>query len=126
MAQDIHTTLHVRIKEGKIEEFKRLVEEMGKAVENNESGAKRYQFYLNDNETQCVLNESYVNLEAVLNHLKSTAFLTTFPKIFNICKIERFEVFVDIHEWKLIKVLLMKALAQMGGVNYHFLTGFSR
>ncbi len=126
MAQDIHTTLHVRIKEGKIEEFKRLVEEMGKAVENNESGAKRYQFYLNDNETQCVLNESYVSLEAVLNHLKSTAFLTTFPKIFNICKIERFEVFVDIHEWKLIKVLLMKALAQMGGVNYHFLTGFSR
>ena len=54
------------------------------------------------------------------------AFLTIFPKIFNICKIDRFEVFVDINEWKLIKVLLMKALAQMGGVNYHFLTGFSR
>ena len=39
MAQDIHTTLHVTIKEGKIEEFKRLVEDMGKAVENNEPGA---------------------------------------------------------------------------------------
>jgi len=126
MAQDIHTTLHVTIKEGKIEEFKRLVEDMGKAVENNEPGAKRYQFYLNDDEKQCVLNESYVNLEAVLNHLKGAAFLTIFPKIFNICKIDRFEVFVDINEWKLIKVLLMKALAQMGGVNYHFLTGFSR
>lgn len=126
MTQDIHTTLYVTIKEGKIEEFKRLIEEMGKAVENNEPGAKRYQFYLNDDETQCVLNESYVNIEAVLNHLKSVALLTIFPKIFNICKIDRFEVFVDIHEWKLIKVLLMKALAQMGGVNYHFLTGFSR
>jgi quinol monooxygenase YgiN len=54
MAQDIHTTLYATIKEGKIEEFKRLVEEMGKAVENNELGAKRYQFYLNDDETQCV------------------------------------------------------------------------
>jgi Uncharacterized conserved protein len=126
MAQEIHTTLYVTIKEGKIEEFKRLIEEMGKAVENNEPGAKRYQFYLNDNETQCVLNESYINLESVLAHLKGHAFLTIFPKIFNICKINRFEVFVDIHEWKLIKVLLMKALAQMGGVSYHFLTGFSR
>jgi len=126
MAQDIHTTLYVTIKEDKIEEFKRLVEEMGNAVENNELGAKRYQFYLNDDETQCVLNESYVNLEAVLAHLKGHAFLTIFPKIYNICKIDRFEVFVDINEWKLVKVLLMKALAQMGGVNYHFLTGFSR
>ena len=61
-----------------------------------------------------MLNESYVNLEAVLAHLKGHSFLTIFPKIFNICKIE----------WKLIEVLLMKALAQMGGVNYHFLTGF--
>jgi quinol monooxygenase YgiN len=126
MAQEIHTTLYVTIKEGKIEEFKRLIEEMGKAVENNEPGAKRYQFYLNDDETQCVLNESYINLESVLAHLKGHAFLTIFPKIFNICKIVRFEVFVDINEWKLIKVLLMKALAQMGGVSYHFLTGFSR
>jgi quinol monooxygenase YgiN len=126
MAQDIDTTLHVTIKEGKIEEFKRLVADMGKAVENNEPGAKRYQFYLNDDETQCILNESYANLEAVLAHLNGVAFLTKFPKIFSICKIDRFEVFVDINEWKLVKVLLMKALAQMGGVNYHFLTGFSR
>ena len=126
MAQDIHTALHVTIKEGEIEEFKRLVEDMGEAVENNELGTKRYQFYLNEDETQCVLNESYVNLQAVLAHLKGVAFLTKFPKIYNICKIDKFEVFVDINEWKLVKILLMKALAQMGGVNYHLLAGFSR
>ena len=51
MAQDIHTTLHVTVKEGKIEEFNRLVEEICKAVEDNEPGAKRYQFFLNDDET---------------------------------------------------------------------------
>ena len=60
------------------------------------SGIKRYQFYLNEDETQCVLNESYINLEAVLAHFKGGAFLTIFPKIFNICKIDRVEVFVDI------------------------------
>lgn len=81
MAQEIHTTLYVTIKEGKLEEFKILVEDMGIAVESNEPGASRYQFYLNDDETQCVLNESYVNLEAVLAHLKGHTFLTIFPKI---------------------------------------------
>jgi quinol monooxygenase YgiN len=126
MAQQIDTTLHVTIKEGKIEEFKRLVEEMSKAVENNEPGTKRYQFYLNEDETQCVLNESYVNLQAVLAHLKGVPFLTIFPKIYNICKIDKVEVFVDMNEWKLMKVLLMKALAQMGGLNYHLLAGFTK
>ena len=120
MAQDIHTTLHVTVKEGKIEEFNRLVEEMCKAVEDNEPGAKRYQFFLNDDETQYVLNESYVNIEAVLAHLKGAAVQIILPKIFNICKINRFEVFGDVTDE------LMKTLAQMGGVNYHFLNGFSR
>ena len=82
MAQGVDTTLHVTIKEGKIEEFKRLVEDMGKAVENNEPGAKRYQFYLNDDETQCVRNESYINLEAIRAHVTGVAFLTDISKDF--------------------------------------------
>jgi len=126
MVQGVDTTLHVTIKEGKIEEFKRLVEDMSKAVEINEPGAKRYQFYLNDDETQCVLNESYINLEAIRAHVTGVAFLTIFPKIFNICKIDRFEVFVDMKERKLLKEFLMKALEHMGALNYHFLAGFSR
>ena len=120
MTQDIHITLHVTVKEGKIEEFNRLVEEICKAVEVNEPGAKRYQFFLNDDENQYVLNESYVNIEAVLAHLKGAAVQIILPKIFNICKINRFEVFGDVTDE------LMKTLAQMGGVNYHFLNGFSR
>ncbi len=45
---------------------------------------------------------------------------TILPKIFDACKINRFEVFGEINDD------LIKALAQMGGMNYHFLTGFSR
>jgi quinol monooxygenase YgiN len=120
MTHGVDTTLQVTVNEGQIQEFKNLVAEMGKAVEENEPGAKGYQFYLNEDETQCILNESYVNLEAVLAHLKGVAAQTILPKIFNICKINRFEVFGDVNDE------LMKALAQMGGVNYHFLTGFSR
>lgn len=98
MAKDIHTTLSVTIKEGKIEEFKRLIEEMGKAVENNEPGARRYQFYMNNDETQCVVNESYAGLEAIDAHLKGVASQTILPKIFNIIKINRFEEFGDIND----------------------------
>ena len=118
MAQ-IDTTLNVTVKEGRKEEFKKLGEEMSKAVENSEPGTKRYQFFLNDDQTQCVVNESYVNLEAALAHLKGIASQTILPKIFDACKINRIEVFGEINDD------LMKALAQMGGVNYHFLTGFS-
>ena len=46
---------------------------MRKAVENNEPSTTRYQFFLNDDQTQCVVNESYVNLEAALAHLKGIA-----------------------------------------------------
>jgi quinol monooxygenase YgiN len=120
MAQDIHTTLHVTVKEGKIKEFTRLVEEMSKAVEDNEPGAIRYQFFLNKDETQCILNESYVNIEAVLAHLKGAAVQIILPKILNICKIDRFEVFGDVTDE------LLKTLSKVGGVNYHFLNGFSR
>ena len=119
MAQ-IDTTLNVTIKEGSKEEFKRLSEEMSKVVENNEPGTTRYQFFLNDDQTQCVVNESYVNLEAALAHIKGVASQTILPKIFDTCKINRLEVFGKINDD------LMKALTQMGGVNYHFLTGFSR
>jgi quinol monooxygenase YgiN len=126
MAQEIDTTFHVTINQGKIEEFKGLVEKLTKAVEDNEAGTKRYQFYLNEDETQCILKESYQNLQAALAHLRGFAFLTIFPKIFKICKVDKIEVFVDINDWKLMKVLLTKALSQMGGVNYHLLVGFSR
>lgn len=72
MAQ-IDTTLNVTVKEGRKEEFKRISEEMSKAVENSEPGTTKYQFFLIDDQTQCVVNESYVNLEPALAHLKGVA-----------------------------------------------------
>ena len=67
-----------------------------------------------------VLNESYVNIEAVLAHLKGAAVQIILPKILSICKINRFEVFGDVTD------ALLKTLSKVGGVNYHFLNGFSR
>ncbi len=79
---------------------------MGKAVEIKEPGAKRSQFILSNDETQSVLNESYVNLEAVLTHLKGDAVQTILSKIFNICKLNRFEEFGDVNKDLMSRSLL--------------------
>ena len=120
MTKDIQSILQATIEEGRIEEFKRLVEEITRAVEINEPGTKSYQYYLNDDETKCVASESYLNSEDALAHLNGAAAQTILPKIFNISKINQFEVFGDPSKE------LQEAYAKFGSQNYHFFAGFTR
>jgi quinol monooxygenase YgiN len=120
MSKDIQSILQATIEEGRIEEFKRLVGEITRAVDINEPGTKSYRYYLNDDETKCVISESYVNSEAALAHLNGAAAQTILPKIFNISKINRFEVFGDPSKE------LQEALTKFGSQNYHFFAGFTR
>ena len=68
----IHFRADFMIEEGKIEEFKKLIQDISKLVEN-EPNTIRYQFYLNKSETSCVVNETYANSEAALAHAKGVA-----------------------------------------------------
>ncbi|MFY9794671.1 MAG: antibiotic biosynthesis monooxygenase [Candidatus Nitrosopolaris sp.] len=79
----IHFRADFMIEEGKIEEFKKPIQDISKLVEN-EPNTIRYQFYLNKSETSCVVNETYANSEAALAHAKGVASQTILPKIFNI------------------------------------------
>jgi hypothetical protein len=54
-----------------------------------------------------------LSLQELYTIMQTTKYWCDISKDFNICEIDRFEVFVDNNEGKLIKVLLMKALAQM-------------
>ncbi len=60
----IHFRALVTIVKGKREEYKKLVQEMSRAVEANEPGTLHYQFYLNRDETKCIVNEIYADSEA--------------------------------------------------------------
>jgi len=64
-----HSQIHFRaeftIEQGKIEEYKKLIQEMSRMVEANEPDTINYQFYLNKDETKCIVFETYVNSEAV-------------------------------------------------------------
>ena len=95
----IHVRAEFTIEKGKIEEFKKLILDMSRMVENNEPDTINYQFYLNRCETKCMVHETYTNSESVsillapmsINDngdlLISWAEKELIPKIFNNAKI---------------------------------------
>src|SRR5215204_4790201 len=103
-----HNQIHFRaeftIEEGKIEEFKKLVQDMSRVVEANEPDTINYQFYLNRAETKCIVNETYANSEAVFAHITGVASQTILPKVFSVCRISRLDVYGNPSE-ELQKVL---------------------
>jgi quinol monooxygenase YgiN len=108
------------IDEGKIEEYKKLVQEMSRVVEANELDTINYQFYLNRNGTKCIVYETYSNSEAVFAHINGVASQTILPKIFNVSKISKFEVYGNPSEE------LQKVLTIFSQHIYNQFTGFTR
>jgi quinol monooxygenase YgiN len=116
----IHFRAEFTIEEGKIEEYKKLVQDMSRVVEANEPDTINYQFYLNKAETKCIVNETYANSEAVLAHNTGVASQTILPKVFNVSRIIRFDVYGNPSEE------LQKVLASFGPQTYNLFAGFSR
>jgi quinol monooxygenase YgiN len=119
-----HNQIHFRaeftIEEGKIEEFKKLVQDMSRVVESNEPDIINYQFYLNRSETKCIVNETYANSDAVLAHNTSVASQTILPKVFSVSRISGFDVYGNPSEE------LQKVLASFSPQIYNLFAGFSR
>ena len=119
-----HNRIHFRaeftIEEGKIEEYKKLVQEMSRVVEANEPDTIDYQFYLNRGKTKCIVHETYANSEAVLAHNAGVASQTILPKIFSISRISRFDVYGNPSEE------LQKVLTSFSPQTYNLFAGFSR
>ena len=116
----IHIRAEFTIEKGKIEEFKKLVDEMGKTVENSEPNTIDYLFYLNRTETKCMVHETYTNSESVLAHITGVASKTILPKIFNIARINRLDVYGNPSE-ELQKVITTSFDSQ----TFNLFTGFS-
>ena len=118
-SQTIHFRAEFSIEQGKIEEYKKLIKEMSKMVEANEQDTMDYQFYLNKDETKCIVYETYANSEAALAHNDGVASRTILPKIFSLAKVSRFEVYGDPSEE------LEKLLASFGAETFSLFAGFS-
>lgn len=116
----IHIRAEFTIKEGKIDEFKKLVQEMGKAVQVSEPDTIDYQFFLNEGETKCIVHETYASSEAVLAHNTDNASQTILPRIFTVISISRFDVYGNPSEE------LRKVLRGFSAQIYSLFAGFSR
>jgi quinol monooxygenase YgiN len=108
------------IRKGKLDAFKKLAEEFVARVEQNEPGAKSYQWYFNDDETKCIVSELYESSEAILAHIGGSAVSTLFPKLLETAQLTRFEVYGDPNEEA------KNVLAKFGAQNYHPFIGFTR
>jgi quinol monooxygenase YgiN len=105
------------IENGKIEEYKKLIQEMSRVVEVNELNTIVFQFYLEGSGTKCVVHEVYTNSEAVFVHIASQTIL---PKIFRVAWISRFEVYGNPSE------KLQKMITNYNPHIYNLIAGFSR
>jgi quinol monooxygenase YgiN len=118
----IHFRAEFTIDEGKIEEYKKLVQDMSRVVEANEPDTINYQFYLNRDETKCIVHETYANSEAVLAHVTGVASQTILPKVFSVSRISKFDVYGNPSE-ELQKVLTSFSPHPH---TYNIFAGFSR
>jgi len=116
----IHIRAEFTLEKGKIEEFKNLIQEMSRMVENNEPDTINYQFYINRSETMCLVHETYTNSESVLAHVTGVASKIILPKIFNIAKINKLDVYGNPSEE------LQKVLTSFHSQTFILFTGFSR
>lgn len=62
-----------KIKEGKLEEYKRLCEEAMKLVRANEPGTLQYEVYFNADQSECMVIERYKDSEAAMQHAVNLA-----------------------------------------------------
>jgi quinol monooxygenase YgiN len=118
----LHFRAEFTIEEGKREDFKKLIQEMARAVHETEPDTITYQFYLNnkDNTSKCIVHETYANSDAAFTHLNGVASKTILPKIFEVAKINRLDAYgIPSDE-------LQKILASFGSEIYNLFTGFSR
>lgn len=62
-----------KIKEGKLDEYKRLCEEAMKLVRANEPGTLQYEVYFNADESECMVIERYKDSDAAMQHAVNLA-----------------------------------------------------
>jgi len=61
--------VRLKIHRGKLDEFKRIAEESVRLSREKDNGTVRYDIFLNDDETEAVVYEEFVNADDRLEHL---------------------------------------------------------
>jgi quinol monooxygenase YgiN len=58
----------LKVREGKLEQFKQQAAEMMRVTREKDTGTLAYDWFLSQDETECEVREAYVNADALVDH----------------------------------------------------------
>ncbi len=58
----------LKVRDGKLEEFKRQAAEVMRQARENDTGTLAYDWFLSNDGTQCEVREAYVDADALIDH----------------------------------------------------------
>jgi quinol monooxygenase YgiN len=70
---EIHGTSRIKIRDGRLEEFKRLAAQCVEIVRTKDTGTLEYDLFLNVDGTECFVHERYRDSAAGLEHMTNIA-----------------------------------------------------
>ena len=111
---EIQATAHLTIHEGKLDAFKAAVEQCVAIVKEKDTGTLQYDWFLNADETVCVVREHYTSSEAVLEHMGNLG--EALPALLGVCDLS-LEIYGSPSD------TLLQALEGMGINYYSYLAG---
>src|SRR3954447_8321177 len=63
----------LKIHDGKLEEFKRVVSQFVQVARTKDVGTLQYELYFNDDQTECLVLERYRDVQSLLQHQNNIA-----------------------------------------------------
>jgi quinol monooxygenase YgiN len=118
MSDNVHWVIEVNIKDGQLDAFKALANEMSKATKA-EDGTLAYEWYISDDGKHCHIYERYADSAAAMVHLAN--FGAKFAERFLACgEPGRFVVYGNANDD------VRAGLAPMGAVHMSQIAGFVR
>jgi len=119
MNENVFWVFELAVKEGQLENLKKLMVEMVDATKENEPGTIAYEWMMNEDNSICHINERYANSESTLAHL-ATFGAKYAGRLMETGDATRFEVYGN------PSAAVKEALAGFGGVYLSPIGGFIR
>jgi quinol monooxygenase YgiN len=91
MTSSIVTDFQLSIKEGKLEDFKTFINHMIEVTDINEPDTLVYEWYINENGSECHLIEHFKSSEAFMTHLANVSHM--FDTLFQFSTMTRAKIY---------------------------------
>ncbi|MDQ3291414.1 MAG: antibiotic biosynthesis monooxygenase [Bacteroidota bacterium] len=118
MTNQVQYTVELSISQGKMEEFRRIIQSFLEAIQNREPDTNAFQIYLNEDESKAYLVEWFKSSEAILAHFDNVG--PMLPELLAIAPITRLEVFGNLTKEA------EEAVKSLGATVLHYHAGFIR